>query len=408
MSFLDIISITGIRADAAPAPELVWEKSVVGARAGRNTVAFSLFVADVEAAARFEAESRALAARALEPNVFYEPAAALAAARHLTEARGARFVFLWETAENAGPPPRLLGVFPVLLARSGFGAPLMRGWQHPQAMLGTPLVDNTHAEAVIEGFLSWAVRHKSQPAGMLFPKIIVGGKFHALLDAFLARQGQKASLFEPQTRAVITRETALPTRVAALSVDGVGVLTARSAREGAQLRTAVEDFLALEPLGARGPAGTALVQDAGRAAFARAQVWGLAATRQVVVQSLWLEERLIASAIMLASGRTGYIWALCQDDAFATHDPARRLVSLLGEQVRPGKELHMIDSCGAADFVAGGTPWPDTLTSADMLVPLSVQTRLRFGLARARETAGRGMRARLGALASPKRNKAPA
>ncbi len=407
MSFLDIMSITGIRADAASAPELVWEKNM-GAAAGRNTVALSLCVADVEAAARFEADWRALASRAVEPNVFYEPAAALAAARHLTEARGARFVFLWETAEQGGSPARLLGLFPVFLARSGFGAPLMRGWQHPQAMLGTPLVDQTHAEAVVDGFLSWALRHRTQPAGVLFPQIVVGGKFHALLESFLARQGQTPSLFEPKTRSIITRATALPSRLAALSVEGVGVLSTRAVREGAPLRTAMEDFLALEPLGAKGPAGTALVQEAGRAAFARAQAWGLAATRQILVQSLWLEGRLVASAIMLTTGRTGYIWALSQDDTFASHDPARRLLALLGGQVQPGKELRMIDSCGAAQGLAGSTPWPDRVTCADMLVPLSVQSRLRFGLARARETAGRGMRARLGALASPKRSKTPA
>src|SRR4051812_49911352 len=80
------------------------------------------------------AEWRALAARALEPNVFYEPAFALAAAPVFGVDAGA---VLMRTADG-----RLAGLFPARIGRwrGGFTSMLV-GWTHPYAPLGTPLID---------------------------------------------------------------------------------------------------------------------------------------------------------------------------------------------------------------------------------------------------------------------------
>ena len=82
-------------------------------------------------------EWRALAALALEPNVFYEPAFARAAAPVFGRDVGAGLVWSRTT------PPRLLGFFPARIERRRYGIPLpvLTGWTHPFAPLGTPLVD---------------------------------------------------------------------------------------------------------------------------------------------------------------------------------------------------------------------------------------------------------------------------
>ena len=68
----------------------------------------------------------ALAARALEPNVFYEPAFTLAAAPVLGHDAAAGLV--WSRAE----PSRLLGFFPVRIERRRYGIalPVLAGWTH--------------------------------------------------------------------------------------------------------------------------------------------------------------------------------------------------------------------------------------------------------------------------------------
>src|SRR5690349_765445 len=82
------------------------------------------------------AEWRALARRAAEPNVFYEPAFALAAAPVLGADAGAVLV-------RSVEPRRLIGFFPcrIQARRYGVRLPLLVGWTHPYAPLETPLVD---------------------------------------------------------------------------------------------------------------------------------------------------------------------------------------------------------------------------------------------------------------------------
>src|SRR5450755_464969 len=82
------------------------------------------------------AEWRALARRAAEPNVFYEPAFALAAAPALGPDAGAVVVRAVESS-------RLIGLFPCRIEarRYGIRLPVLAGWTHPFGPLGTPLVD---------------------------------------------------------------------------------------------------------------------------------------------------------------------------------------------------------------------------------------------------------------------------
>jgi hypothetical protein len=73
------------------------------------------------------AQWSALAARALERNVFYEPAFALAAAPVF--GRNVYVVLVWEDATRQ----RLIGFFPAMTEKRRYGLPLpiLRGWTHP-------------------------------------------------------------------------------------------------------------------------------------------------------------------------------------------------------------------------------------------------------------------------------------
>ena len=91
-------------------------------------------------------EWRELAARALEPNVFYEPAFALAAAPVFGADAGAVLV-----RSAAG---RLVGLFPgAHRAPPRRDASMLTGWTHPYAPLGVPLVDRDEPEAAIAALL---------------------------------------------------------------------------------------------------------------------------------------------------------------------------------------------------------------------------------------------------------------
>ena len=104
-----------------------------------------------------------LAARALEPNVFYDPAFALAAQSAL--GRGVTAGLVWSLS-----PHELLGFFPVYVDSHRYGLPLpvLCGWTHPFAPLGTPLVHREFAEPVIAAWLDHVAR---DPALLTNPAI---------------------------------------------------------------------------------------------------------------------------------------------------------------------------------------------------------------------------------------------
>src|SRR5262249_51403148 len=85
-------------------------------------------------------EWHVLASRAVEPNVFYEPAFALAAGPVF--GKDTRAVLVRNTLG------RLVGVFP-----GHPGRLKIAGWVHPYAPLGVPLVDRSAPEAVISAWL---------------------------------------------------------------------------------------------------------------------------------------------------------------------------------------------------------------------------------------------------------------
>src|SRR6266576_1139354 len=106
---------------------------------------------------------RRLAAEAAEPNVFYEPGFALAAAPAL--GRDVEAILVW----SADMPRRLVGLFPFRVAprRYGVKLPVLVGWTHPFAPLGTPLVDRDAAAAVAASFLGHVA------ADALLPKLVL-------------------------------------------------------------------------------------------------------------------------------------------------------------------------------------------------------------------------------------------
>ena len=117
-----------------------------------------------------EEEWRELAARALEPNIFYEPAFALPAARVFGRDAGA--VLVWSGTN----PRKLLGFFPARIAprRYGLKLPVLVGWTHPYAPLGTPLVEREAAEPVIAAWLAHLADDRAAGLGAI--AVFAGGR----------------------------------------------------------------------------------------------------------------------------------------------------------------------------------------------------------------------------------------
>ncbi len=162
-------------------------------------------------------EWQALAASAIEPNVFYEPAFALAAAPVFgTDTRAV----LVRTMTG-----KLVGLFP-----GHPGRLMMAGWVHPYAPLGVPLVDRAEPEAVIAVWLDHLGQDPAMPGQLLLPFLPEQGAFaRGARCRARSRRPPQRSLQPPRARAARARRPAARTTWSARCPPASGRSSAASA-----------------------------------------------------------------------------------------------------------------------------------------------------------------------------------
>jgi len=323
------------------------------------------------------AEWRALAARALEPNVFYEPAFALAAAPVFGADAGAVLV------RTAGG--RLAGLFPARIDRwrGGFTSTLV-GWTHPYAPLGTPLIDRDEPESVIAAWLDHLGRDPAMPAQLLLPLVPEQGAFAAALDRVLARQGRRAAAFGRHERALLA-PGAERTKYLERAVSGrkrkklrrlrrrledIAPVTVATATGAADVGVALKDFVVVEASGWKGRAGTAIVNNPAIRDFVQKAVAGLAAEGRARIERLLLNDTTIAAAVTLASGDTAWCWKIAYNEGLARSSPGVQLVCKLTENLLAQPTPLRVDSCATPDHPMIDHVWRERLALSDRLIAL--------------------------------------
>jgi len=321
---------------------------------------------------------RELAARALEPNVFYEPAFALAAAPVFGRDVGAMLVW------SGTSPRRLLGFFPARIEtrRYGIKLPVLVGWTHPFAPLGVPLVEREAAEPVIAAWLAYLSAAEALPGLLLLPLLPADGPFAAALQAILRRAQIPAADFNRHHRALLAQngdrslyvERALGARKhkelrrigRRLAESGALLFTA--ATEPSAVAVAAEDFLGLEASGWKGRAGTAAADHDKLGGFMRTALNGLAAEGKVSINRLLLDGQAIAAAIMLRSGRGAWFWKIAYDETFARFSPGVMLTVALTEELLDDFTIAQADSCATERHPMIDRVWRERLALCDRLI----------------------------------------
>ena len=333
---------------------------------------------------------RALAARALEPNVFYEPAFALPAAEVFGRDAGALLVW------SGGSPRQLLGLFPARVEprRYRFKLPVLSGWTHPFAPLGTPLVERETAEAVIAAWLAHLANDANLPGLMLLPFLPVDGPFATTLDAILRRAQMPCADLKRHQRALLVpgddrlfyieqslgqhRHKELRRGVRRLG--DLGALLFTTATEVADVNAAVADFFRLERRGWKGRAGTAASQHDEVCRFIAAAIGALAAEGRVMIDRMLLDGRAIAATITLRGGDTAWFWKIVYDETYAQHSPGVILTYAVTEELVDDLSIVRTDSCAAPNHPMIDRVWRERLTLADRLI--AVRSQAPFGVAR--------------------------
>jgi CelD/BcsL family acetyltransferase involved in cellulose biosynthesis len=335
-------------------------------------------------------EWRLLAARALEPNVFYEPSFALAAAPSL--GTDVQVGLIWSRT-----PRRLVGLFPVRIERRRYGVPfaLTVGWTHPYAPLGTPLVDREMAEPVIAAWLSRIAEDAALPDLMLLPLIAQSGAFATTLADLLARGGCQATSFDRHQRPLLLpgdsradyfQRTMSSNRLRSMRrrqrrLQKLDAVMLEPAKGGHALAQGLDDFLALEAAGWKGRAGTAAAQHQDIRAFIARAVLALGREDKVLIHRLHANGKAIAATIALKSGDTAWGWKVAYDEAYANYSPGVLTVASLTDTILADPAITQADSCATATDTMAPQLWNERLTLADWLFTTAADAEFSFALA---------------------------
>lgn len=315
----------------AASPVAPHETAPTPSRAGHASPAgLALEYRSLAACAAIEAEWRDLAARALEPNMFFEPDFALPAAQHLVDFRDAPVLLLWD---GGAARRRLLGLVPGRLRRRLLGHDELIGWSNPRLGTAAPLIDADQAERVIAALLHTPGRRGlATPQNLVLHRLDLDGPLLRSILAVAEGTGHATDLEPVPGPSPSVGGPDLAALRRGLSHHGRLAFSESGSRQ--ELRDMIELHLALEASGSLARAGAAALQDIRESAFLRAMTRGLARSNRSRIGLLSLDDQPVAGAILIGKGPRLRLYASVQDERFASFAPLAQLLAWLGRRNR--------------------------------------------------------------------------
>lgn len=320
---------------------------------------------------------RALSARATEPNGYYLPDWELAIN---ASARGRGDVAALRAWSDAA---ELTGLMPVISMWRAYRIPLpVLVSADPYGTLSTPLLDCDHAEQAAAEIL-----HQARQAGahaLVLRDTSLDGAAIAAFAAALRRDGARPRLLASHVRAALDatrdgdellREALGHKKLKELRrqrnrLAEHGEVRFEIARTPDDVAAAIETFLILEASGWKGKRGTALVQDAGDAAFIRRATPALAAIGQCEIVTLKAGAVAVAAAVVLRHQDRAFYFKLGVDERFSKLSPGVQLTLDLTRHLCADPAIALADSTANPDHPMINPIWRKRLAIGDVLLPL--------------------------------------
>ncbi|WP_159350837.1 GNAT family N-acetyltransferase [Roseomonas harenae] len=362
-------------------------------------------VVDAPTFASLEAPWRALCARAAVPNIFMEPAFALAVAEQ--SGRQLRVLLAWQDGPEMAEAQRLVGVWLVLLGRSRPAWPrkALISPVSPLAYLGTPVLDRDALRPALRALLIAARTDPTLPglvqlcdlnAELLpdFRAVLreermhtakIGGRWRARL---LPHPDPKAFWAASMSK---TRRQGLERQRRQLAK--AGQLEFSVAREPKAISVETEEFLSLEASGWKARRGSALASKPPTAALTRRMIEGLAKQGKVAIHALRLNDQPLAMGIILYSGASAFTWRTAFDEGHRRASPGVLLLEDTTRTLLADPAVAVTDSCNASDVGFQAERWPERQELVDILIDLRSHGGLGIALLAARERSLRRMKA---------------
>ena len=325
-----------------------------------------------------------LAARTIEPNVFFNPRF-LAPAMPRLEDKEVRLAVMRDGDDLRS---RLRLLVPFTLERSSLplGVPVMRTWSNIYGPLGTPLLDRDDPSAVLEDFLARLSRpHLKLPRVFVFPEIRLDGAFAGILRLVatsnnlpltVTNEYERSHVIsqldgEGYMRATLNSHRRGEFRRLLRRLQEQGELSYEVARTPEDIRAATEAFLSLEASGWKGRERTAMAVDRFRAAFAREAIDRLAELDMCRIHALRLNGRVIASLVVFVEAGIAYTWKTAFDETLSAFSPGALLMIEVTKTHLEDPNIEMTDSCAAPNHPLVGRLWGETRPIGTMVLGLT-------------------------------------
>lgn len=321
--------------------------------------------------------------RVMEANVFFAPRF-LAPAMPRLEEKQIRFAVIRDEDERRS---RLRLLMPFSVEKPGFsvGPSIIRAWANPFAPLGTPLVDAEGAAETLDNMLdALSHPHLRLPGVLVLPDLRLDGRFSQLIKAVALGRELALTTTGPYARPMLQSiEDGQAYLQSAIGKNHLremrrqyrllserGAVTYNVARQPAEIRERMEEFLALEASGWKGRKRSAMVMDRLRAAFAREAISNLADADAVRIHTLDLDGRAIASMVVFIMAGEAYTWKTAFDEAYARYSPGKLLMADLTEWHLDDANIERTDSCAVPDHPIMSRFWKERENMGTLVIGL--------------------------------------
>ena len=328
---------------------------------------------DMSAARIHRAEWARLAARAAEPNPFFEPDFILPAARQLVASRRPTVLVARKRVDGR---MRMIGALPLSPAGQFLAGPA-RAWRDPLMALGAPLLDRDHAVEAFSAFLAWVgerrplakaiVLHMTPRAGAAANAIRAAAQLRAV-DCVEFDAGARAALHagaDLDNMISSGRRTQLRRMRRKLEERGAVALRVVS---GAAVEQEMEKFFELEASGWKGRKRTALASSIRTLALARGFLRGLSRENRCAIASLDIDGAPAAAAVLVYSGGTAFYWKIAYDERYADYSPGAQLMIDLSRAMLADPDFTMLDSCTAPGERSIEAIWKGRRRMTDLMI----------------------------------------
>jgi CelD/BcsL family acetyltransferase involved in cellulose biosynthesis len=320
-----------------------------------------------------------LVARCAEPNVFMEPAFALALSA--TGDAGLHAVLAWR--REPGRSAILAGAWLLAEAKPSSRLPfrVLACPANALMFLGSPVIDRMDAVATFTAMLDAIEADARLPKTLCANFIAADGPVLPALREALAHRGASATEVERRRRAILhlgpserdaadcatmSRKHRSELRRKRRKLSEAGRLEHVSYRAPEEIDAQVRPFLALEAAGWKGGSRAIQLDDAATR-FATAMIRELGECGNVGIDALRLDGRPIAMNVWLRSGSGVFGWKMAYDESFGRYSPGNLLMEDLVASFAADPSVTFVDSCNRHDRTPLAQLWAGRRTTIDLV-----------------------------------------